>query len=158
VVDVAFSPDGGTLVTASKDSTARLWDTHDLVAPEPTATLSGHTHEVLTVKFSPDGRTVATGSHDRSARLWNVSDRRRPQLSGILLGHPDHVLAVAFSPDGRRLASATIGMYRIWDISPLSAIMSDPVAEACRVAGRGLSPDEWLTHVPALPYRRTCPA
>jgi WD40 repeat protein len=158
VVDVAFSPDSGTLVTVSKDGTAKLWDTHDLVAPEPTATLRGHTHEVLTVEFSPDGRTVATGGHDRSVRLWDVSDRRQPKAIGALPGHPDFVLAVAFGPDGRKLASATINAFRMWDMSPLSAIASDPIAEACRVVGHGLTPDEWLAQAPGLPYRQTCPA
>ncbi|GAA4632486.1 hypothetical protein GCM10023196_066130 [Actinoallomurus vinaceus] len=69
---MAFSRDGKTLATGSKDSTARLWD---VATGRTTAALTGHTDWVTSVAFSPDGKTLATGSWDNTARLWKIRSR-----------------------------------------------------------------------------------
>jgi WD40 repeat protein len=112
VLSVAFSPDGTTVITASYDGTARLWDAS-------TGRQLGHplTHQdaVRAVAFSPDGTTVITGSEDNTARLWDVSTRR--QL-GRPLTHQGVVMAVAFSPDGKTiLTGCSDEKARLWDVS-----------------------------------------
>ncbi len=69
VFAAAFSPDGGRIITASIDGTARLWDGE---TGTPLAVLKGHTNGVVTAAFSPDGERVVTGSWDGTARLWVV--------------------------------------------------------------------------------------
>jgi WD40 repeat protein len=44
-----FAPDGGRILTASADRTARLWD----IEGKPRAILKGHTDEVASAVFSP---------------------------------------------------------------------------------------------------------
>jgi len=44
-------------VTASKDSTARIWDTD---SGKEIALLKGHTSPVQSAGFSPDGKRVVT--------------------------------------------------------------------------------------------------
>ncbi|MET8762907.1 WD40 repeat domain-containing protein [Lentzea sp. NPDC004782] len=108
---VAFNADGHTVVTASHDGTAKLWDT---AQGKEIATLTGHQSTVNAAAFSPDGRTVATASWDHTARLWNSDDRAG---RAVLSGHAREVNAVAFSHDGTLVATAsTDRTAKIWDV------------------------------------------
>jgi len=63
-----FAPDGGRILTASGDNTARLWDRDG----KPLATLQGHTGRVRSAVFAPDGGRILTASEDGTARLWEA--------------------------------------------------------------------------------------
>ncbi len=111
VFQIAFSPDGTALASASKDGTARIWDA---ATGQQRHVLRGHEDEVTCVAFSPDGSLLATGSEDRQVILWNVAGGER---IAALADHQDHVLAVAFSPDGKHLASGGRDRcVRLWDL------------------------------------------
>lgn len=113
VNEVAFSPDGDSLATASADRTAILWDVTDPRQPGTLSVLTGHTEDVTTLAFAPDGHTLATGSWDNSARLWQIP-------GSDLWGHTDRVLSTAFTPDGRILASTGWDdTVRVWSTSDL---------------------------------------
>ena len=113
VYTASFSPDGRTVVTASFDNTARLWDAAS------GKELQRLTHEgaVDAASFSPDGRTVVTVSFN-AARLWDAASGRELHR----LTHDDQVLTASFSPDGRTIVTASHDKTaRLWDISFLSA-------------------------------------
>jgi dipeptidyl aminopeptidase/acylaminoacyl peptidase len=69
-----FSPDGARIVTASADTTARVWDA---ATGKPIAALAGHDDSVNRAAFSPDGARVVTASDDKTARL-----SARPAVTG----------------------------------------------------------------------------
>ena len=66
VLDLAFSPDGTRLASASLDKTVRVWD----VASGESRALRGHTEHVGAVAFFPDGKSLVSTGQDGSIRLW----------------------------------------------------------------------------------------
>ncbi|QDU23208.1 WD40 repeat domain-containing protein [Urbifossiella limnaea] len=102
VVGLAFTPDGGTLVTSDNDS-IRLWD---VASRRETATLKNGKSGAKPVAVSRDGKLIAAGNWDATVRLW---DRATGMELATLTGHTGPVLTVAFSPDGSLLASGGRG-------------------------------------------------
>ena len=70
ITSVAFSSDGKYVLTASADSTARVWD---LEHPAQALRIffNHRASPVWAVAFSPDGTEVLTGDRNDTARLWN---------------------------------------------------------------------------------------
>eukprot|EP01047_Picozoa_sp_COSAG01_P057432 COSAG01_NODE_6638_length_3567_cov_62.489908_1_plen_333_part_10 len=93
VLSVAYSPDGATLASGSKDQTIKLWRAADGTLLQ---TLTGHTDYVLSVAYSPNGATLASGSEDQTIKLWRAADGT---LLQTLTGHTNWVWSVAYSPD-----------------------------------------------------------
>ncbi len=113
ILDIAFSPDGKTLATASYDTTVKLWDA---VIGKELHTLREHSDSVYGVSFSPNGKLLATGAADRAVKVWDAA-------TGALLytfGAPtDWTYAVAWSPDGRHLAAGGVDKsIRVWETGP----------------------------------------
>lgn len=103
VRDIAISPDGSRIASASGDLTVRIWDS---ATGESLLVLGGHRGWVEAVAFSADGRRVASGGRDNLVKVWDISRHTAP------------VHGVAFSPDGKLLATAGAdGIAKIWDVS-----------------------------------------
>ena len=70
VKDVAFSPDGAFLASASNDGTAILWDPD---TGEAVRTLKGGPGGFTSLAFVLDGAALATGGMDGTVTLWDTA-------------------------------------------------------------------------------------
>ena len=110
VTTITYSPDGGQVVTGSRDKTARVWDAHSGALIH---VLEGHTRDVTTASYSPDGSRIVTGSSDKTARVW---DANSGMLIHVLEGHDDTVRTASYSPDGSRIVTGSgDNTARVWD-------------------------------------------
>jgi WD40 repeat protein len=70
VTDIAISPNGRILASASSDNTTRLWN---LENGHPITSPLHHAAGVVSLSFSADGKQLATACNDENAYLWDVS-------------------------------------------------------------------------------------
>lgn len=108
---LAITPDGKTLVSASRDKTIKFWSLPD---GKLLSTLQGHTKPVNTLAITPDGKILASGSDDKTIKLWSLADGK---LISSLEGHAKGMNSLAIAPDGRMLFSGSADRtIKVWTL------------------------------------------
>ncbi len=95
IYDIAASPDGKKIATASADLSLSIIDTESL----DWISLSGHENEVNAVAFLPDGSGLLSASDDQTIIIWDMAgnEQRRIEVGA-------NIWSLAISPDGKLIA------------------------------------------------------
>ncbi|KAH9896073.1 dynein regulator [Cubamyces lactineus] len=135
---VTFHPLYSVLVSASDDSTMKVWDWD---TGELERTVQGHTRRVSDCEYDSKGKFLVSGSHDLFIKLWDVDNEYKNIAT--FRGHDHSISTVRFLPGDDRIVSASRDQtVRIWEVATTHCI-------------RVLKPHEdWIrTAIPSLDGR-----
>lgn len=108
---LTFTPDGQSIITASRDMTVKQWSLKSELCLK---TFKGHTGWVTAVAATPDGKAVLSASDDKTLKLWDLESEK---CLKTLQGHLHWVRACALTPDGTCAVSAsTDKTLKIWNL------------------------------------------
>lgn len=142
---VRFSPDGRLLAVGDSSGHVEIWN---VAKRRPIGNPLAGDVQVDAVDFDSSGRMLVTMSDDGDLRLWDVATQK-------LIGAPIPVSTgggtAEFFPDGTHVLGdfGTTGVY--WDVDPAAW-----EAQACRVAHRDLTREEWNDFLGGRTYRPVC--
>ena len=119
VSKLAFSPDGRTLLTGSKDGTIQAWDT---ATGSHRFTCTGHFEGVRVLEFSLDGNTLTNLNQPFNPpgivqrHQWNTNTGQL--LSTDFLTDSQGSTPIAISSDGKTVAAhSSGGKCSLWDLT-----------------------------------------
>ena len=109
---VAFSADGGRMVSAASDGSVELWDVAARRLIRTYHAEGGADAHLSAAAISPDGAQAAACGAE-SIRVWDTADGRL--LHTLERGESMHLESVAYSADGKRLVAAGSDAVQMWD-------------------------------------------
>lgn len=132
---VEWSPDGAFLISASDDSTIRLWDVRDLPIVK-VIVLTGHTKKVHSLSWNPDSNHFLSGSDDETMRLWDITNF--PTITSVIINAHDEahgsvddgIRVVTYNTLGTAALTASFaGSIRLWNFTNSNESPAIPVAK-----------------------------
>ncbi len=104
---IAFSKNGKYILSASRDSTAKLWNLDGKLIRQ-----FKDPSQLFCADISPDGKHIVTASRDGNTRLWNLDGQVIKEFKS-----KSYVEAGVFSPDGKYiLAGYYDSTARLWNL------------------------------------------
>jgi WD40 repeat protein len=118
IYDIAISPDGTQILSASGDQTLLLWD---IATGSVLGEYKGHGSSVRSVAFNSEGTLAVSGEDNGGVIIWNVADvslNARDRVVRRITGHDLGVMGVAFSPDSLSVVSGGLDRrLSVWEVA-----------------------------------------
>ncbi len=110
---LAVSPDGAAVVSASDDTTLRIWRVGKC---DTAVVLRGHADKVWAAVFTREGNEVVSAGFDACVKRWHVASGA--ELHSANGGaNAQGAVCLALSADGRRLATGGFdSLVRLWEL------------------------------------------
>lgn len=109
VLSASFSAEVPWVITASRDRTARVWNSQ---TGEEIAQLTGHGEWVEEASLSPKGKRAVTVSNDGKVRVWDVTSGREI----VTLSETSAFRDFRFLPDNSKIVAVSVdGKVMAWD-------------------------------------------
>ncbi len=144
-----FSPDA-RLLAICWGGTVEVWDTRSWRLRDSWVAVQDGA--VTSVNFSPDSQLLVSGGAGTASVRDLVKETDGATLEVDQL-QPGAWVAAASRDDGATIATLTPSTgVRLWSVAPERML-----EQACEVAGRNLTEQEWDEAMPNRPYERTCP-
>jgi WD40 repeat protein len=99
VLDIAWSPDGAKLVTASRDKTSKVFDAK---SGDALTTFNSHGDVVFSAGFLADNASVVSAGRDKRLRVWKAADAAQIREIG---GFGGDVLRIEILPEDKVLSA-----------------------------------------------------
>ncbi|XP_025091366.1 WD repeat-containing protein 48-like isoform X2 [Pomacea canaliculata] len=119
VNDIVLCCHGRTLISASSDTTVKVWNAHKGFCM---STLRTHKDYVKALAYARDKEQVASAGLDRQIFLWDVNTltaltaSNNTVTTSSLTGNKDSIYSLAMNPSGTIIVSgSTEKVLRVWD-------------------------------------------
>lgn len=99
IEEANFSPDMKHIISASKDSTIRIWDVN---TGKCLKTIKDHSGRVSSAAYSPDMKSIVSTSRDSTICIWDVNTGKCLWISEKYVNEVNHA---SYSPDGKHIVS-----------------------------------------------------
>lgn len=111
IKDIAYSPSGLLLASASFDQTIHIFD----VVGNQDYVIGEHDGFVNSICFSHDEEFIASASDDQTVKVWNL---RTKESETYISAQPEFMSKVIFSADDNHIIALDVyGKLHIWDIT-----------------------------------------
>ncbi|MBI3220387.1 MAG: caspase family protein [Bacteroidetes bacterium] len=110
ISSLSLSADGKTLMSTSRDGSARLWDIGTGLMTRKMVN-DGATHAGI---FSADSKSIYTAGSDRLIRQWDIATSK---VIRVFEGHKSDISTLRLHPNGKMLISYSVdGSTKFWDL------------------------------------------
>lgn len=131
VYDLAYSPNGAMLASASFDKTVKIWHMEESSMKQQAQSLAEHTSVVSGVSWCADSTGIASGGFDHSLKYWDIA----PGSTSSTHTTEGYILTVAVDPSDANMlyAGTSSGCTCVFDRRQQAIVTQLEATPGCHV-------------------------